>query len=123
MVPKADERKRWTTHEWILCRELYSVFGGPYPPNRHCNHPRIKIVAQTIGRSPQSVYLRLSNLGAVDPKSKRKGFRNSAQAKTYYEMPTKNPAQYRDFLCHALEFYGVTHKDLYDPSLDKNLSD
>jgi len=116
------ERRRWTTHEWILCRELYAAFDGPYPPNRHFNHPRIMSVASTIGRTPQSVYLRLSNIGAADPKTKRRGFKHS-QAQMYFEMPTKNREKYHDLLRQALEFYGVKHEDLYDQSLDKELFD
>jgi putative restriction endonuclease len=67
------QSKRWSEEETILA--LYLYFQLPFG-QLHSGNPEIQRLAETIGRTPSSVAMKLANLASLDPKitdSGRKG--------------------------------------------------
>lgn len=64
------ERKLWTREELILSLNLYLKI--PFGKIHH-NNPKIIHLASLIGRTPDSVSMRLSNFAHVDPYHQQRG--------------------------------------------------
>jgi putative restriction endonuclease len=62
--------KNWTKDQTIVAFNLYCKI----PFNRvTSNHPDIIKIAKTIGRSPNSVKMKIGNFGSFDPELKKRG--------------------------------------------------
>ena len=61
---------KWSEREWIIVRRLYDAV-GPCPPQSEKNVV-VSSIARLIGRSPNSVCMRLRNFGAQDQKARAK---------------------------------------------------
>jgi len=63
-------RENWTREQTIVALNLYCKI----PFNRvGSNHPDIIRIAKIIGRSPNSVKMKIGNFGSFDPELKRRG--------------------------------------------------
>lgn len=72
----ADKRKNWTRQELILALRLY--YWTPFG-KMHRNNPEVIQLAELIGRTANSVALKLVNFAHIDPDLKRQGMKGASK--------------------------------------------
>ena len=78
MVSRSKSR-RWTRDETVIVFNLYLRI--PFKSSNKF-HPDVRHIAELIGRTPDSVNMRIGNLGSLDPELRKqgiKGLRNASR--------------------------------------------
>ncbi|MBI1785687.1 hypothetical protein HYR69_11140, partial [Candidatus Sumerlaeota bacterium] len=75
--PLANDGKRWTHEEHIVAFNLYCQL--PFG-KLHQGNPRIIELASLLGRTPDSVAMKLNNFASLDPSLQRRGIRGLQSA-------------------------------------------
>ena len=65
-------KRRWTREETLIVFNLYCRI--PFK-NSNKAHPDVQYIARLIGRTPDSVNMKIGNLGSLDPELKKQGIR------------------------------------------------
>ncbi len=65
-------RRRWTREETLIVFNLYCRI--PFKDSNKA-HPDVRYIARLIGRTPDSVNMKVGNFGSLDPELKRRGIR------------------------------------------------
>lgn len=110
----------WSEREFlIVLNEYFSSKGKP----RHENSDYIKTLAQLLGRTPSSIYMRMENFASVDPEtaSQRKGLTRGAgpNCRNIFNDWVKRVPHLRSLapvLCREVQGEKDTHPDLFTPS-------
>ena len=67
-----NPRRRWTREETLIVFNLYCRI--PFKDSNKA-HPDVQYIARLIGRTPDSVNMKIGNFGSLDPELKKRGIR------------------------------------------------
>lgn len=116
-----SERVTWTRFHHLVALGLYCEMPSSKFDKRQ---PRIIDAATTLGRTPSSLAMKLSNLASLDPvfiRSGRKGFGNSSKAdRALWHEFTEQPTRLMEEMAQALmslDELGTTNNTTEDQEL------
>lgn len=109
----------WSENEYVVVREAYELV-GPCPPHGKRNQ-FVKRLAELLGRTPDSILMKLQNYAFFDPDARKRFGRKFLSAKWhgdddhtggkynkfYFRMPIDSPGVYMDKLKTALKATGI----------------